>query len=1023
MLSIVHSSRLSDLYSSSQCEGLQFLLCSSKDRDRRPHRSSGIMVSPERSETVHSFKLPDEEERIPAIDLTETPCALTQSPCEDLSLQVQDVEQHVEPRCEKLSQMQGNELSQTQIGYNPDSARTTCESLLLPVRDGNTHLYTDGKYKAASLKMHFNPTSIPMLDTPEDGMLHIITGWASSEVLSDLCYRYETWGMWESRRCGFLGLEKHFRKRAYKCNGVLACPILLKSGNTFQHSTEKEWCALQSLTKNERKCDDMVEMKTARNLYVTLTKPSADFCQARVLSEDRSDSNSFGNVMKCDGTPIMRKVLATGESFVGCSHYFKYRNVRPRHFFLSLRNLTDKAKEYLRNMLIRKKEMDIPGDICEYVAVKKGRSTKRCNTHGVDLVECGTGSSEVGKCSAKILLIEPMFQSSVGNNSPKIDITYAICVGAHNHPPPPQGESTSKKMSIFRNIARASPMTVPAVLKLKTQVALRSGVSNSLQNLKLSRNVTYNTLKAIRNRKEQDEFRSLFEMVGNSDFPYARDVRIVDGGYVFLLASRLMLRQAELASVFAGDATYKTVAERNPHQTTPTWYLYNIVSPEDSTTTTQKGVVVCRALITRITTEAYTALWGMFLKAMREEKSKRLGIRFNDVPIDVPYMELEPERKGNAILVRAITTDFELAEVEGIAAAFAEHRGGSRETHISSLLIGCRIHYERAMLKRAVSMTESIRGQFKRACRLLRLAKTVQEGDEQFAIIDYTDEEWGAWLSHSHVRPLVSSSYSNMSGFDRMLALDTTNIVESQNRRGNLICGVGLDPVLCCNRLFELDSMSSILVNMGNGGHEQKLPRVRTRKGHTLAPSSTLKGSRGPQNSKTKKRKAGEGRGAPRPRKKGHEKEALAELIDMTMTDASSPPAEKGSNNVASEKCSEQLSWLHEDLGVRCHRAATSGNARLFMAISSMYRFVLECNDLNKVKDHILSTMQEQSKTNFDSQIIGELTDILVMTTKQKTATKRTVEYTKLEDITQVKGNTACTSNETDREPEIVCLE
>ena len=870
-------------------------------------------------------------------------------------------------------------------------------------KDAKSGLYKDGKYEAASLKIHLNPMSIPVLDTPDDGMLHIVTGWGASDILSDLCYRYVTQGMWESKKCGFLEEPQLMRKRGYRCNGVMVCPIMLSKNIHFNHANEEEWGKRQASISSVQDAADILEMRKARNLFVTMTNPDIHFCPAKVLQNKTVDASSNPGVLSCVGGPALRQVHATKEWFIGCTHYYLNRNVQPRHYFHSLRNYTDKAIGYLRGMITDKKPLVIPGDVCEYVAGKKGRGVKRCGTHGLHLVEYGTANSAIGKCKSKMILMEPIAECiDHSDREEHQPVTFAICIGSHNHPPPPQADTTQRKTALFRSFAQTAPTTTAAVLKLQAQATLHSGQRSALQNLNMNNNNMYSTLQEIRRKTQKDEFTSMFEMVSASHEPYVRDVRVVTEGVVFLLGTTKMLQHATRGMVISGDATFKTVIESNPHEITPSWYLYNFVVPEDITSATHKGVVVARALMTSLKTEAYTALWSMFLGQVKSEYAKILGVRSNDVSIDVPYMPLEPERKRNAISIRSVTTDFEVAEVEGVAAAFAEIRGGSADMHVLHLLIGCRVHFERAVLKRAASLREPERTRFKQACRMLRAASTVGEADEQYAVIHGIDENWGAWLSRSHIRPLVSPPYSKMTKCDRMIALDNTNIVESQNRRGNLICGTAMHPVTCTRKLQELDSITSEIIRMGDGTRGQQVPRARKRNSNTLTPSNA-NSKKGGTILERKRKTSG----------KGNARNIRQKLYSAGETVTNNRMG-SGSNSPSSTQPAtpnngyDSMSWLHGHLGERCRAALTDGNEKLLVALSELYTTVLESNNSNTIKQRILSTIVKQG---IRKDIIAEFTEILFLLSQQTSAVPCTQAQCSKEGITTVLGQSSADSN------------
>lgn len=338
---------------------------------------------------------------------------------------------------------------------------------------------------------------------------------------------------------------------------------------------------------------------------------------------------------------------------------------------------------------------------------------------------------------------------------------------------------------------------------------------------------------------QKDDYATLFALASEGKEAYIRDARLVSGGLVFLLGPDEMLYFACREMVFAGDATYKTVQEVSSTYATPSWYLYNIVVAVDATRTSHESIVVARALMTTVTSEAHECVWFMFLTSMRKRKAKSQGLSERDVSIDVPYMNLVPERKKNAIPIREITTDFEVGEVEGIAEAVTSIPGGSVSINITHLMIGCHVYYERLVLRKAGSSPIHDRERFKTTARTLHALRDENEATSTLAVIYGTDNGWGSWCSRDHVRPLISPAFSGMSDFTRMIGFKDRNIVESQNRRANIFCRTKQDPVTCVLKQRDLDRITTTKLLCDNPGCSvaARAVHIRQQKGHNLSPS------------------------------------------------------------------------------------------------------------------------------------------------------------------------------------------
>ena len=100
--------------------------------------------------------------------------------------------------------------------------------------------------------------------------------------------------------------------------------------------------------------------------------------------------------------------------------------------------------------------------------------------------------------------------------------------------------------------------------------------------------------------------------------------------------------------------------------------------------------------MTGLSESDYRVVWRCFF---REIISCRDIIRGDNSPgsgvLKVPYQELPPTIIKRACFVSSVTMDFESAEVLGCAQALGDVCGGSVESHINGLLIGCGEHLDR----------------------------------------------------------------------------------------------------------------------------------------------------------------------------------------------------------------------------------------------------------------------------------------------------------------------------------------
>ena len=192
------------------------------------------------------------------------------------------------------------------------------------------------------------------------------------------------------------------------------------------------------------------------------------------------------------------------------------------------------------------------------------------------------------------------------------------------------------------------------------------------------------------------EVGELCEMAANPDVPYVRDMRIADEKFVFILGLDEQFLYASRRKTFAGDATYKTVTESNRSIKEGRWYLYNIVANASDDLVNSKGIVVMRALVTGLSTKVYETVWTYFFEAMFRARAVISGAEnIQPACLKVPYIELPPLVEKSCCAVSSISMDFDSAELHGFCDALRKLCGGTRETHMAHIMIGCSVHLVR----------------------------------------------------------------------------------------------------------------------------------------------------------------------------------------------------------------------------------------------------------------------------------------------------------------------------------------
>ena len=69
------------------------------------------------------------------------------------------------------------------------------------------------------------------------------------------------------------------------------------------------------------------------------------------------------------------------------------------------------------------------------------------------------------------------------------------------------------------------------------------------------------------------------------------------------------------------------------------------------------------------------------------------------------------------------------------------------------------------------------------------------------------DEDWVKWVEGNGMASLISKSVSTMSDESRSFGFEDTNVVESQNRRGNVLIGTHNRPGDAARKLEDVDKL------------------------------------------------------------------------------------------------------------------------------------------------------------------------------------------------------------------------
>lgn len=205
--------------------------------------------------------------------------------------------------------------------------------------------------------------------------------------------------------------------------------------------------------------------------------------------------------------------------------------------------------------------------------------------------------------------------------------------------------------------------------------------------------------------------------------------------------------------------------------------------------------------------------------------------------------------------------------------------GGSVHSHLSSMFIGCSVHLDRDLIRR--SMLEKVQERSGLSSKELlslykkfRDAETPESAMASLQKIKAFDEEWVQWVEGNGMASMISKSLSLMSSECRSLGFSDTNVVESQNRRGNVLVGTHNRPGEAALKLWDVDKLDVNRVQEGFYNNIAIPVGVRARNDSILKPSGGAKLAFG-------KRKRSKSRLGPTMNRNRRRKEAVSNDSDI----------------------------------------------------------------------------------------------------------------------------------------------
>ena len=219
----------------------------------------------------------------------------------------------------------------------------------------------------------------------------------------------------------------------------------------------------------------------------------------------------------------------------------------------------------------------------------------------------------------------------------------------------------------------------------------------------------------------------------------------------------------------------------------------------------------------------------------------------------VPYQHLPPPLVCRSFYLTSITTDLNTAEVQESAEAVVDLCGGSIDTNIAGLLIGCGVHLHRDLRRRLcfrkIALSTSL-SEWERRKKYTKFIceETIEDSTKALGEVETFDSNWVKWARHSGLIPLVCKAHSIMTSEHR------TNVVESHNRRVNAMAGRHMDPYVAVQELGKLDEFDITKLKSGLNRQLRGPRPPLQRSDYTLS-------SCGSKDDAGKKRRSGKGMG------------------------------------------------------------------------------------------------------------------------------------------------------------------
>ena len=644
-------------------------------------------------------------------------------------------------------------------------------------------------------------------ESAQNGVAHLIMCNDTGAIVKDLPYSTVDGSGYD---CDIELLGYRCRIVRYHCGSVSICskmPQNMREANHFRVGNQDKQVlkVIQSISPREEMDRRAAGICRELNRKVREGK----FCGSQVFETTRYAGQLEWR--KCKGKPVLR--YAYGKAFIGCD---MYRANETNHYYRSLKSLDDQAVKLLESYLGGQVEPPEYSSECHFVAPKTSKK-RYCVLHGEERPEIVNLRSS-RPCPVEICTVTP--------KNPDAGCAVIVLKGVHNHPPPPPPPSRTTLLKLFEKEAQTQPhLSKSALLHIVKRRMDENGESSTQVSTKAAGRVL-KSLSTPRTQLTLDVADLIAECASGS---YCLDFVVAAGDYVCGIATNEMLYLASLHRSFAGDATFRTLRQPG-RKICDQWKLYNIcVMVRLGALDLNRGAVVFRAFTTGSSAVVYKSIWKMFFQQVTRVRSQ---------PMKPAYMLSEREVYSR-IQISSITTDYEVSEVEGICQALSETFGCDPDFHAKRMMIGCKVHAIRDFLRRSGQGRNQRLFQY--LCSL-REAQTEERARSVLKKVENLDPEWAKWVLGDFVLPLMAPAFSSMSLTCRALGLDTTNVCESHNARGNRLAGTNLDVRNALKKLESIDhiEMREILSGTSNDYAASPRPLRKFRKAVPRRKSSRL---------------------------------------------------------------------------------------------------------------------------------------------------------------------------------------